>query len=305
VDPSNGNLLNTDNGAPLPHVGARPRRARQRSAVPGRRAQSGSGLLTRLLPAGGSDPLTTLPGLLVGPPHVVPGTNGNGGFSSSSDGTDADAPPSPRRLGAIFQGGCYRHLHAMLGVASGSQVLYVGDHIYGDIVRSKKTLGWRTALVVPELAAELRVRAASRGATEEFRALRCRRDALDDELQRLEWALRSGGARAAAAAQGAAAAAAGGDDAEAARVLGARIAALREERDALRELHRAALRSYHATFHEVWGQLMKTGYSNSRFASQVERFACLYTSHVGNLLAYSPDKSYRKAEDALPHEERD
>ncbi len=35
------------------------------------------------------------------------------------------------------------------------QVLYVGDHIYGDILRSKKTLGWRTMLVVPELATEL------------------------------------------------------------------------------------------------------------------------------------------------------
>lgn len=35
------------------------------------------------------------------------------------------------------------------------QVLYVGDHIYGDILRSKKTLGWRTMLVVPELDTEL------------------------------------------------------------------------------------------------------------------------------------------------------
>jgi predicted HAD superfamily phosphohydrolase YqeG len=36
-------------------------------------------------------------------------------------------------------------------------VLYVGDHIYGDILRSKKTLGWRTMLVVPELESELRI----------------------------------------------------------------------------------------------------------------------------------------------------
>lgn len=34
-------------------------------------------------------------------------------------------------------------------------MLYVGDHIYGDILRSKKTLGWRTMLVVPELDTEL------------------------------------------------------------------------------------------------------------------------------------------------------
>ena len=37
------------------------------------------------------------------------------------------------------------------------QVLYVGDHIYGDILRSKKTLGWRTMLVVPELETELEI----------------------------------------------------------------------------------------------------------------------------------------------------
>ena len=33
----------------------------------------------------------------------------------------------------------------------------MGDHIYGDILRSKKTLGWRTMLVVPELETELEI----------------------------------------------------------------------------------------------------------------------------------------------------
>lgn len=39
--------------------------------------------------------------------------------------------------------------------SAGDEVLYVGDHIYGDIVKSKKDIGWRTMLVVPELALEL------------------------------------------------------------------------------------------------------------------------------------------------------
>ena len=43
----------------------------------------------------------------------------------------------------------------MLGIRSGEQILYVGDHIYADIVNSKKTIGWRTMLVVPELELEL------------------------------------------------------------------------------------------------------------------------------------------------------
>jgi len=36
-------------------------------------------------------------------------------------------------------------------------VLYVGDHIFADVLRSKKAIGWRTLLVVPELDAELEV----------------------------------------------------------------------------------------------------------------------------------------------------
>ncbi len=94
VDPATGNLLNTDNGAPLPHVG-------------------------------GSDPLASRAALEVGFPHVVPPGAGTGAAGEGSNGGAAGR-------GNIFQGGSYRHLHAMLGVNAGSQVLYVGDHIYGD-----------------------------------------------------------------------------------------------------------------------------------------------------------------------------
>ena len=41
--------------------------------------------------------------------------------------------------------------------AKGKDVLYVGDHIFGDILKSKKIRGWRTFLIVPELVRELHV----------------------------------------------------------------------------------------------------------------------------------------------------
>ena len=47
----------------------------------------------------------------------------------------------------VFQGGNYADLHKMLGVRAGSEVLYCGDHVYADILRSKKSPGWRTMLV--------------------------------------------------------------------------------------------------------------------------------------------------------------
>ncbi len=41
--------------------------------------------------------------------------------------------------------------------ARGKDVLYVGDHIFGDVLRSKKARGWRTFLIIPELFHELQV----------------------------------------------------------------------------------------------------------------------------------------------------
>ena len=35
------------------------------------------------------------------------------------------------------------------------KLLYVGDHMFADILRSKRTLGWRTCLIVPELEGEM------------------------------------------------------------------------------------------------------------------------------------------------------
>lgn len=41
--------------------------------------------------------------------------------------------------------------------AKGKDIIYIGDHIFGDILKSKKRQGWRTFLVIPELAQELHV----------------------------------------------------------------------------------------------------------------------------------------------------
>ena len=80
------------------------------------------------------------------------------------------------------------------------------------------------------------------------------------------------------------------------------VALLKKEYDVLRESHTNTLNQFQKDFHGVWGAIGKTGYINSRFANQIGRFACLYTSHVGNLSYYSPNKSYRALQDELPHD---
>lgn len=62
----------------------------------------------------------------------------------------------PMMKGHIYSGGSCDTLSKMIG-ATGKDVLYIGDHIFGDILKSKKERGWRTFLVIPELKQELKV----------------------------------------------------------------------------------------------------------------------------------------------------
>ncbi|XP_058069028.1 uncharacterized protein LOC131218489 isoform X2 [Magnolia sinica] len=152
----------------------------------------------------------------------------------------------------VFQGGSVGHLHKLLSIEASSQVLYVGDHIYGDILRSKKVLGWRTMLVVPELEKEVELLWQSRDTRKELRLLRKERDLVEDKIHHLKWSLKFEHT-----------------DIEEKQKLSSELNQLESQRDRVRSLHQHAQRECHQKFHKVWGQLMKTGYQNSRFAHQV------------------------------------
>ncbi|KAL6511766.1 hypothetical protein OROGR_021363 [Orobanche gracilis] len=183
-----------------------------------------------------------------------------------------------KSLDKVFQGGSAGHLHKLLSIESSSQVLYVGDHIYGDILRSKKVLGWRTMLVVPELEKEVELLWTLRDTRKQLQLLRNERDHIEDKIHHLQWSLRFGV-----------------NVVNKDEIL-AEMDKLQSQQELVRLTHQEAQLECHQKFHKVWGQLMKTGYQNSRFAHQVERFACLYTSQVSNLSLYSPDKYYRPGE---------
>lgn len=72
--------------------------------------------------------------------------------------------------GTVYSGGSSDMICDLLKV-QGSNILYVGDHIFGDILKSKKRQGWKTFLVVPELHKELEVWEKKRGLFEELRRL--------------------------------------------------------------------------------------------------------------------------------------
>ncbi|XP_075222178.1 5' nucleotidase B isoform X2 [Lycorma delicatula] len=62
----------------------------------------------------------------------------------------------PLQKEQVYSGGSCDVFTKLIG-AKGKDVLYVGDHIFGDILKSKKIQGWRTFLIVPELVQELHV----------------------------------------------------------------------------------------------------------------------------------------------------
>ena len=49
-------------------------------------------------------------------------------------------------------------------------------------------------------------------------------------------------------------------------------------------------------------QLFKAGHQNSRWAQQVQDYACLYTSHATNLLYATGNTTFRALSDLMPHD---
>lgn len=89
----------------------------------------------------------------------------------------------------FFQGGDYRMLHALLGIRSGGNILYVGDHIYSDILRSKRNLGWRTCLIVPELSNEIVIHRELREQRRDLMTIRRQQYVLENSLDTLYYKL--------------------------------------------------------------------------------------------------------------------
>jgi HAD superfamily 5'-nucleotidase-like hydrolase len=198
----------------------------------------------------------------------------------------------------IFAGGDAWKFERLLGFA-GDSILYWGDHTYGDILRSKKSVGWRTAMIVPELEQELLITeriAADLARLEEAIETRDRIDAEEQMIrltvQRLQGLLD------------------GRSDGEPDRgSIRRRIAELRERLKAIQrekadanQLVAGLDEACSLAYNRHWGMLFREGNQITRFAHQVKDFACIYTSRVSNFLNYPPNTYFRTKAERMPHE---
>jgi HAD superfamily 5'-nucleotidase-like hydrolase len=232
------------------------------------------------------------------------------------DGDAVRPAQPPLERGKIYEGGNLQDFERALGV-TGDEILYVGDHIYGDILRSKKDSAWRTAMIIQELEAEI---AAYESCRADFTTI----EHLDEQRERLEDDLRYYQARIKeltrhlehrphkppekdAAGNGGAPTTAhpghGAAELEADRMRFKR--AVERIRGKLRQIEAeitALERRIDLRFHPYWGSLLKEGAEQSSFGKQVDDYACLYTSRVSNFLSYSPQQTFRSPRDVMAHE---
>ena len=107
---------------------------------------------------------------------IVPGTGGG------PPREEVRPAVFPLERGKVYEGGNLHDLERALGV-TGDQVLYVGDHIYGDILRSKKESAWRTAMVIQEPETEVLAYQSCRADLAHAEQLEDLRERLEDDLR--------------------------------------------------------------------------------------------------------------------------
>ena len=226
------------------------------------------------------------PAFLVDPNQALFRVNPNDDTLSNTEGVDTNAKEF-LSTGKVFQGGNWRHLLDLLEIESGDNVMYVGDHMYSDVLKAKRTLGWRTCLVIPELDEEIRSLQANQDDDFELSELRWKRLDLDEDLDAVEMA------RDQAIKE---------DAKEEIERLDLLMEELQNESDELDDEIENLLEQLHQHFHPVWGKLFEAGFQQSRFAKQVSQYACLYTSKASNLGLVSPNRWFRVIRDVAPHE---
>lgn len=200
--------------------------------------------------------------------------------------------------GKIYHGGNAR-LFQNLTQQTGDEILYIGDHIYGDIMRSKELFNWRTLLVVEELSEEFK----------KIKQLEPNMKAISDEMIGEEELLEQYQFKSVELSElkrKKRTKIKQGKDTSQLEIKIADIEKeLQETEGELKKRHLLIvemIEKREENFHPIWGELMYSSLKKSRFARQVEGYACLYTTQIVNLRFYSPNQNFRSFRDNMPHD---
>lgn len=179
----------------------------------------------------------------------------------------------------IYQGGNAKKFTSDLDLA-GDDILYIGDHIYGDILRLKKDCNWRTAMVIEELNTELESNKKAEPINQEIELLMKKKEPLEDELTEIMTKKIE----------------------KAADFNESLIDPLQKTISEIDAQISQLIKKQQSMYNANWGQLMRAGNEESYFAYQLDRYACVYMEKLGDLLELSPRTYFRAPRRPLAHE---
>ncbi len=209
----------------------------------------------------------------------------------------------PRPLPGLtnaFEGGHAAWLEEKVQ-ASGEDILYVGDHIYGDVLKSKKTASWRTMLLIPELERELGLLDTHGDELREMLRLETRRRRTQRKAEMLQDQVKRQRRRRHLIAGAISSDALAALDKESASIL--KEAELQQrEANGCAEAMDHLNQKVEAAFSPHWGPIFRDGYQQTRFADQIQQYACAYTGRISNFYFVDPEGTVYAPIPALPHE---
>lgn len=179
----------------------------------------------------------------------------------------------------MYQGGNAKKFTMDLGL-NGDDILYIGDHIYGDILRLKKDCNWRTAMVIEELGEEIENNRQAEPTNQEIETLMHEKEPFEDELTDLMT-----------------------KKIEKETAVGEPvIEQLQKDIAEIDAQISQLIKKQQVLYNEHWGQLMRAGNEESYFAYQLDRYACVYMAKISDLLELSPRTYFRAPRRPLSHE---
>lgn len=189
--------------------------------------------------------------------------------------TNTKAPIVP----GIYQGGNATQFSNDLQL-NGDEILYIGDHIYGDILRLKKHCNWRTALVVEELGSEIAAQKKAIAIEHQIMAAMNIKRHIEQahialQTQRIETASHQ---------------------------FDAELTAYEVELNALDLKISHLLQEQQRFYNPKWERVFRTGSEESYFAYQVERYACIYMEKLSDFFNHSPLTYFRSTRRLLAHD---
>ena len=189
--------------------------------------------------------------------------------------TNTNGPIQP----GIYQGGHATKFTNDLAL-QGDEILYIGDHIYGDILRLKKDCNWRTALVVEELGAEIKAQKEAQPIEQQIIANMAIKKVLELDylvIQTISF------------------------DEKTTK----HDPALHDLQVKLTNIDTTItklLQEQQRFYNPTWERVFRAGAEESYFAYQVERYACIYMEKLSDLLSNSPMSYFRASRRLLPHD---